>query len=81
MQISALSLILYREEALKELLNHFLARMKKDARVIFMRRYWFGDSVAEIAQRLGLSEGAVHMRLGRIKEKLRTYLEKEGMYL
>ena len=38
------------------------------------------DSVGEVAARVGLSEGAVLMRLNRIKGKLRTYLKKEGMY-
>lgn len=66
------------EEALKELLNHFLARMKKDARVIFMRRYWFGDSVAEIADRTGTGKSRVKMSLMRSRRELKELLEKEG---
>ena len=66
---------------LGQALDSFVRTLPRENRMIFLRRYWYMDSVAEIARKLGLSEGAVHMRLGRIKEKLRTYLEKEGMYL
>lgn len=66
---------------LGQALDSFVRTLPRENRLIFLRRYWYMDSVAEIARKLGLSEGAVHMRLGRIKEKLRTYLEKEGMYL
>lgn len=66
------------EETLKELLNHFLAGMKKDARVIFMRRYWFGDSVEEIADRTGTGKSRIKMSLMRSRRKLKAMLEKEG---
>lgn len=66
---------------LGQALDSFVRTLSRENRLIFLRRYWYMDPVAEIAQKLGLSEGAVHMRLSRIKEKLRTYLEKEGMYL
>lgn len=63
---------------LTELLNRFLQKTKREDRVIFVRRYWFSDSVPEIAKRLGITENNVYVRLSRIREKLRVYLEKEG---
>ena len=51
---------------------------ESDTRVIFMRRYWFGDTTAEIAKRLHVSQSVVKPRLSRTLKKLRDYLRKEG---
>ena len=59
-------------------IERFLATLPKESRIIFLRRYWFGDSVREIAANLGLRENTVTVRLSRTREKLRTYLQKEG---
>lgn len=59
-------------------IDRFLDTVSHDSRVIFLRRYWFGDSVRDIARILGYSESAVSVRLNRTRNKLRSYLEKEG---
>ena len=46
--------------------------------MIFLRRYWFGDSVKEIARSLGMTQNAVSVRLNRTRQQLHTYLYKEG---
>ena len=61
-------------------LNMFLKSLPQESRVIFMRRYWYMDSVKEIAARCGISESKVKTTLFRVREKLRTYLEKEEIY-
>ena len=66
---------------LGKILDAFLRTLPRDNQMIFLRRYWFADTVAEIAARYGLSDGAVQMRLNRTKAKLSTYLEKEGIFL
>ena len=71
------------EEALeaKELaaaLNTFLSTLKASDRVLFTRRYWYADSPRDIAAMLHTSPNSVAVRLFRIREKLRHYLEKEG---
>jgi RNA polymerase sigma-70 factor (ECF subfamily) len=58
-------------------INKFLATLPKTNRIIFIRRYYFGDSVTKIADSLSLSENTVSVRLNRIREKLRKFLEKE----
>ena len=71
-----------RELAGKELgmiLDAFLRTLTPENRVVFMRRYWYVDTIAEIAARYGISESAVQMRLNRTRAKLCTYLEKEGI--
>ena len=60
-------------------INKFLATLPKTNRIIFIRRYYFGDSVTKIADNLSLSENTVSVRLNRIREKLRKFLEKEEL--
>ena len=60
-------------------MNAFLESLPQESRVIFMRRYWFCDTIAEIAQRYGISESKVKMRLLRTRNKLAEYLSKEGI--
>lgn len=60
------------------LINQFLGTLNEESRKIFMRRYWYADSIAEIAQRFGLGESKVKTRLFRARNELRSFLEKEG---
>ena len=69
------------ERELTELLNGFLREQDKTTRIIFMRRYWFGDSTADIARLLNGSESMVKSRISRTLKKLREYLRKEGYEL
>ncbi len=48
---------------------------------LFIRRYFFTEPVAEIAQSYGLSENHVSVILHRVRRKLRDRLEKEGYFL
>lgn len=59
-------------------IDAFLKTLSKDNRMIFLRRYWFGDTVKSIAKRMQLSENTVSVRLNRIRGKLKEYLIKEG---
>ena len=71
-----------REMEAKELgmiLDRFLRTLTPENQMVFLRRYWYADTIAEIAARYGISESAVLMRLNRTRAKLCTYLEKEGM--
>lgn len=65
--------------ALRETLNGFLAGLSADARKIFLRRYWFGDSVADIARRCGFTQSKVKMSLMRSRGELAAALTKEGI--
>ena len=64
---------------LLDLLNRFLRELPPDAREIFLLRYWHFRTNAEIAVRTGKSLAAVKISLHRTREKLRKYLEKEGI--
>ena len=65
-------------QQLGRLIDRFLENIKSDNRVIFLRRYWFGDSVKDIARQMGMTQNAVSVRLNRTREQLRAYLQKEG---
>ena len=67
--------------AFRTFLNQFLRSQKKDARVMFLRRYWYGDSVQQIAAAFGCGEEKVKSSLFRIRNKLRNAMIKEGIYL
>ena len=51
--------------------------MKQPDRDLFIRRYWFMDTVAELSARWDMTTGQVTMRLARSRKKLAAYLKKE----
>ena len=60
------------------IIERFLDTLSAKERIIFMRRYAFADSYAEIAERVGVSEKNVSVRLSVTRQKLRQFLiEKE----
>ena len=63
------------------MINEFLAELPEVQRSVFLRRYWFYDSVAEVAERFGYSENRTKVLLFRLREKLKARLEKEEIYL
>jgi len=69
------------DQELAELLGAFLRGLSREGRVMFLRRYWYGESVAEIGQVLGCGEGKVKSSLFRSRKALRACLEKEGIAL
>ena len=66
---------------LTHLLDDFLATLPQDRRQVFVCRYWYCESIAEIAQRFSWSESKVKMTLLRTREKLKLHLQKEGIFV
>lgn len=66
---------------LSRVISAFLREQSPERRNIFLRRYWFMDSVQEIARRFGCTEGKVKTLLYRMRNDLRQYLQKEGFSL
>ena len=68
------------EEAdLSRLLDRFVRSLPEKERCVFVRRYWYLDSVAEIGHRYHMASGSVKSSLYRSREKLRKCLEREGI--
>lgn len=62
-------------------ITRFLDGQQPLQRQIFLRRYWFGDGIADIAKRFAMREGTVKSNLFRTRERLREALEREGVAL
>ena len=66
-------------QELGQLLNRFLEGLSRENRRIFLRRYWYADTILQIAERYQISESKVKTQLHRTREKLRQFLQKEGI--
>lgn len=65
-------------QALGQALDRFLDTLDGKSRVMFLRRYWFSDSVSWIARQMGMTENHVSVQLYRLRRRLKQYLEQEG---
>ena len=63
---------------LKDTLNRFLRSLGPEEQRIFLRRYWYGANIEELAAELGCSQTRIANILHRTRKKLRKHLEKEG---
>ncbi len=70
-----------RSEEVREALNGFLSKLPREERTIFLRRYWFGETVPEIAREFHYSESKVTSLLHRLRKRLKNHLEREGVPL
>lgn len=66
------------EYDLKELLRSFVEALEPEEQRIFLRRYWYGATVQELAEAMHCTESRITGILYRIRKRLRKYLEKEG---
>lgn len=64
---------------IREVLNRFLRSLSADKRTVFLRRYWYQDSITEIAAGCGMTESRVKTILFRLRKQLRARLEKEDI--
>ena len=62
-------------------INRWLSELSPADRAAFLRRYWYGQRVDEIAAQAGCSPNTMTKRLGRLREDLRRHLEQEGIIL
>lgn len=67
----------YAARELAAAIERFLDTQSKENRVLFMRRYWYADSFAEIGKLLGITEGNARLRLTRMRKQPKTYLTEQ----
>lgn len=67
-----------RNRALGQAVSHFLYTQPRETRAAFLRRYWYADTVEDVARRLGWSVSKTKSVLFRTRNKLRAQLQKEG---
>lgn len=63
---------------LTEAINDFLKKLSERKRGLFIRRYWYCESVKDAAAAEGFSESAASVTLHRLRDKLRDFLRKRG---
>ena len=63
---------------LSRLLNRYLDHKSEEQQNVFVRRYWYFDTIPEISRRYGFSQSKVKMMLFRMREEVRALLGKEG---
>ena len=68
-------------ESLAKTISAFLRTLPEPECNVFIRRYWHFDSIGSICARYGYGQSKVKMMLLRTREKLQTYLEKEGIFV
>lgn len=69
----------YESKELGQLLNVFLGKLDKKACAVFVARYFYSYSYAELASRYGLSQRQVKYILLRTRKQLKEFLEQEGI--
>ena len=67
-------------EELKDIVERFLKAQSDNNRNIFICRYFFCDSIGEIAEKFHFSQSKVKTTLFRTRKKLKEYLVKEGIF-
>ena len=68
-------------DRLTGIINGWLDSLTEDDRALFVRRYWYGDAVNDIARELGCSPNRVSQRLFGLRKKLKETLEKEDFLI
>ena len=66
---------------LAEIISTFLEALPPEERRVFMRRYWYFDSIRDISRRFGFGESKVKMMLKRTRDKLLICLQKEEIWV
>ena len=69
------------EKELVKIINSFLEIQKPEERKVFLRRYWFYDSVRDISSKYHYSESKVKSMLKRMRDRLRIRLQEEDIWV
>ncbi len=83
-ELSSLSTVettesLFDEKELSKYISDFLRLVDSEKRQIFIRRYWYCDSISDIAESFNMSDGNVKTTLSRLRQKLKEYLICKGV--
>ena len=71
----------YEYQELVAEINRFLGTLPSEKRSIFVCRYWYSDSISDIASRFKMTYAGVSMTLSRIRTELHNYLTERGYQL
>ena len=66
---------------LAALVERWLETLSREERRLFLRRYWNGEALNDLAEEAGLSPALLAQRMRRLRMRLKDFLEKEGVTL
>ena len=66
---------------LADYINEWLSGLAVEERVLFVRRYWYGDEVRQLAKQCGISGVQMTQKMLRLRKRLKAFLEKKGVVL
>ena len=69
----------YEEKEISAAIVRFLDTLGYEDRFCFLRRYWYADSVSDIAAMTHSNSHRISVRLFRTRERLHRYLKEEGL--
>ena len=69
------------DKELSRLLSDWLRTLEREDRILFVRRYWYGTALQELAAERGMAPGRLAQKMFRLRRSLRNALEKEGVAL
>lgn len=64
---------------LSELINHWLGELPKEDRVLFIKRYYYGEAVKQLAKLTGCTGNQMAQRMMKLRKELKTFLSEEGV--
>ena len=67
-------------QTLRDALNGFVRGLSPREREVFVYRYWYGESVAELQNRTGWTQSKITSLLHRLRHRLKKHLEREGVW-
>lgn len=73
--------IIAEQKEINEILSNFVNNLDAENRILFIRRYFYLESVSSLAERYGISENKISVKLFRVRSKLHKLLEQEGIVL
>lgn len=71
----------YEAEEIGRLISNYVRKLSERQQYIFVGRYYLAETVACLANDLGISVPSVYRELDRIKQGLKSYLERSGVYV
>ena len=71
----------FEAKELTQYINIWLSELKAEDRVLFVRRYWYGDEVRDLARKCGVTGTQMTQRMLRLRRKLKAFLEEKGVVL
>ena len=66
---------------LSDYISEWLDSLPEEDCALFVRRYWFGDEVQEIAKKSGITAAKMAQRMLRLRKSLKAALEQKGVAL